>query len=98
MNYRYKLGEDISMEDVQESLMLAVLAMECLYGSARARLELSHSLDPIGRVCSINASSEIGRELNCLFVGFLQREFGQDSFTVQQLPAPTTGLCSPSQN
>lgn len=87
MNYRYELGEDVSMEDVQESLMLAVLAMECLYGSARARLELSHSFDPIGRVCCINAGSEVGRDLNCLFVGYLQREFGHTAFTVHKLPA-----------
>ncbi len=35
MTYRYLLGADISMEDVNESLMLAILAMECLHGAAR---------------------------------------------------------------
>ena len=32
--YRYTLGSDVSMTDVQDSLQLAVLAMECLHGSA----------------------------------------------------------------
>ncbi len=90
MTYRYLLGADISMEDVNESLMLAILAMECLHGAARARLELSHKFDPTKRICTIDATTDIGRELNCLFAGLLMREFGSTKFTVTREPRRAT--------
>lgn len=83
--YRYTLGGDIPMREVQDSLMLAVLAMECIYGSAQARLDLSHEFDPKRRVCVIDAATQVGRDLNRLFTGFLQREFGADSFRVERI-------------
>tara|TARA_R110002095_G_scaffold165627_1_gene143813 strand:+ start:191 stop:490 length:300 start_codon:yes stop_codon:yes gene_type:complete len=84
--YRYTLGSDVSMSDVHDTLLLAVLAIECMYGSAQARLELFHELDPKKRVCVIDASTPVGRDLNQLFTGFLQKEFGADSFRVERVP------------
>jgi hypothetical protein len=86
--YRYTLGSNVSMQEVQDSLLLAVLAMECLHGAAQARLDLCHQFDPKNRVCVIDGSTEVGRDLNRLFTGFLQREFGSDSFTVRRVLSP----------
>ena len=82
--YRYTLGSEISMADVQDSLHLAVLAVECMHGAAQARLDVSHEFDPKNRTCVIDAATRVGRDLNRLFIGFLQKEFGPDSFSVER--------------
>lgn len=87
--YQYTLGSNVSMQEVQDSLTLAILAIECLHGAAQARLELSHEFDPKQRTCVIDAATRIGRDLNRLFTGFLQREFGADSFSVERVKCGT---------
>lgn len=89
--YRYMLGDTVPMQDVQDSLLLAILAMECLHGSAQTRLDLVHEFDPKKRVCIIDAATQVGRDLNRLFTGFLQREFGHDSFQVERMPSSDAG-------
>jgi hypothetical protein len=83
--YRYTIAENVSLGDVQDSLMLAVLAMECLHGPAQTRLDLVHDFAPGKRSWSIDATTEVGRDLNCLFTGFLHKEFGAQSFRVERV-------------
>ena len=87
--YRYTIAENISLEDVHDSLTLAVLAMECLHGSAQTRLDLIHDFKAGKRSWFIDARTEVGRDLNRLFTGFLQREFGQGSFQVERASSET---------
>ena len=83
--YRYEFPKDIEMAEVDASLLLAVLATEDLHGSAQARLEVSYYLDDEQRSCVINADTEAAKTLNRIFVGFLQREFGADAFSVRRV-------------
>lgn len=83
--YQLTVGSYVSKQDVQDSLMLAILAMECLYGSAQARLDLSHEFDPKNRTRMIGACSQVGQYLNRLFTGLLVREFGSNSFRGERL-------------
>ena len=41
-------------------------------------------LSNVMRKCVIDSSTAVGRDLNKLFVGFLQREFGEDAFHVER--------------
>ena len=88
--YRYNFQADAALEDVEASLLLAILATESLHGEAQVRLDAGHYFDPDRRACVIDAGTAVGKDVNRLFVGFLRREFGDDSFVVErvdELPA-----------
>jgi hypothetical protein len=85
--YRYTFAPDVSMEEVEVSLLLATLGVESLHGEAQVRLDAGHYLDTAQRACVIDGSTEVGRDLNRLFVGFLRREFGADAFAVERVRA-----------
>lgn len=85
--YRYEFPPGVPLEEVEASLLLAVLATESLHGEAQVRLDASHYLDPERRACVIDATTPVGRDVNRLFVGFLRREFGEDAFTVERVDA-----------
>jgi hypothetical protein len=86
--YRYSFAENVQMEDVEASLVLAILATESLHGEAQVRLDAAHFLDRDGRACVIDAATEVGHDINRLFIGFLRREFSGNSFTVERSHAP----------
>lgn len=82
--YRYSFGDRISIQDVEETLMLALLGTESIYGAAQTRLDVLHSVDEATKQIVIDAATEPGLDLNRLFTGFLQREFGDDAFRVKR--------------
>jgi hypothetical protein len=83
--YRYAFTPGVPIEEVEASLLLAVLATESLHGEAQTRLDVAHYLDPTKRACVIDAGTPVGRDLNRLFTGFLNREFGADVFVVERV-------------
>jgi len=83
--YRYAFTEDVPVEDIESSLLLAILATESLHGESQTRLDAAHYLDPAKRACVIDAGTPVGRDINRLFVGFISREFGEDAFQVERL-------------
>jgi hypothetical protein len=87
--YRYVFNATVEMEEVEASLLLAVVAAESLHGESQVRLDTSHYLDPIKRACVIDAATAVGRDVNRLFVGFLRREFGEDAFRVERVTEPS---------
>jgi hypothetical protein len=91
--YRYTFDPNVSPEDLEASLLLAVLAAECLHGEAQVRLDAAHFFDKDRRACVIDAGTAVGRDLNRLFAGFVTREFGADVFKVERVndhPIPHT--------
>lgn len=83
--YRYGFGETVSTEDIESALLLAVWGCEALHGEAQTRLDAAHFLDPDKRACVIAAGTPVGRDFNRLFVGFIGREVGPDSFTIERV-------------
>jgi hypothetical protein len=82
--YRYVFAEDVPLEEVEGSLVLAIWATESLYGESQTRLDVSHPLDVAARACIVDAGTAAGRDFNRLFVGFVRREFGEDAFQVER--------------
>lgn len=82
--YRYTLAEAVPAEEIGITLLLARIGVEALHGESQARLDADHALDADARTVAIDASTEVGRDLNKLFAGFLAKEFGPDSFTVER--------------
>jgi hypothetical protein len=72
-------------EQVLELLDLAITTVECLHGESRVRLDARFADDPAKRSLVIDASTEVGRSLNQVFVGYLGRELGESAFKVERV-------------
>lgn len=83
--YRYTFGNDVSIEDAEASLLLAILAAEALHSPAQVRLDAAHFFDAGRRMCVISADTDVGQDVSLLFVSFLSREFGAEAFTVERV-------------
>lgn len=82
--YRYSFPTTVPFEDVEASLLLAVMAAESLYGQTQVRLDAGHALDSEKRQLVIDAGTPVGRDLNRLFHGFVSRELGDDTFQIER--------------
>ncbi len=89
--FHYSFAQDVTSEEIESTFLLAILATESLHGSAKVRMEATHALDAEHRTCVIDASTAVGQDLNRLFIGFVTREFGEDSFNVHRVEE-TAGL------
>jgi hypothetical protein len=89
--YRYEFKPDTSIEDIEASLLLAILASQSLHGETQVCLDAAHFLDTAKRACIIDAGTEVGRDINRLFAGFIMREFGEDSFKVSRVDKVVEG-------
>jgi hypothetical protein len=82
--YRYAFDESVSLDEVESSLLLAVLAVESLHGQSRVRLDTAYCMDHSRRACVIDARTDVGRDISRIFTGFAIREFGEDAFDVER--------------
>jgi hypothetical protein len=82
--YRYSFASSVPFEEIEASLLLAVMAAESLHGQAQVRLDAGHALDGDKRQLVIDAGTPVGRDLNRLFLGFVSREFGNDAFHIER--------------
>jgi hypothetical protein len=80
--HRYAFKPSVSAEEIENTLLLAVLAAEGLHGQARVRLDASYCFDDKNHACVIDASSDVGRDICRMFTGFAIREFGEAAFSV----------------
>jgi len=92
--YRYVFCDEVPIEDIEASLLLAIFATESLHGESQVRLDVSHFLDTDRRVCVIDSGTAVGQDLNRLFVGFMRREFGEDSFRVERVDVPAAPVAA----
>lgn len=79
---RYTFRVSIPADEIEETLLLAVLAAEGLHGQARVRLDASYGFDRGKHACAIDAGSEVGRDICRMFTSFAIREFGETAFRV----------------
>lgn len=91
--YRYNFDSKVPIRDVEESLLLAVLAAESLHGRSLVRLDASFCLDSHKHSCVVDAATDVGRAIARIFTGFLTREFGEEAFKVERVgDGPMVGL------
>jgi hypothetical protein len=94
--YRYTFTAEATIEEVEASLLLAVMATESLHGESQTRLDVAHFLDSTKRACVIDAGTQVGRDFNRLFIGFIRREFGEDAFCVERIESKSEAACEPA--
>ena len=82
--YRYAFKRHVDIDDVQDTLTLAIIGAENLHGRSRVRMDGWWRLDRQRRTCTIDASTEVGQDIARLFTGYLAKEFGETSFSVKR--------------
>jgi hypothetical protein len=85
--FRFTFGQGVSWEDIQATLLLALWGSESLHGESLVALTAPHHLDETQRTCTIDATTLVGATVHRLFRGYLAREFGENSFQVERVPA-----------
>jgi len=83
--YRYQFDKGVPMLEVEQSLHLAILAVECLHGEARVRLDVGYSISEEKRALVVDAGTQVGQDICRIFTGFAIKEFGEDAFKVRRL-------------
>ena len=83
--YQYRFTNSVSMRDIEDTLMLSVIAAEALHGRSQVNLDATFHLDKKTRVCEVIAGTEVGQDIARIFTGFLAREFGEEAFEVKRL-------------
>lgn len=90
--YRYRFAEKVPVRDLEETLVLALMAVESLHGPARLRMDARYRLEKQHRTCEIDASTQVGSDLARIFTGYATREFGNEAVTIDT--ETTTGPCA----
>jgi hypothetical protein len=83
--HKYVFARRTPMSAVESSLILAIWSCESLHGEALVRLNAMYDVRTDDRTIVIDSSTPVGEDLNKLFVGLLQREFGEGAFAVVRM-------------
>ena len=82
--HSFHFDQSVIPDDLEQTLLLAILAAEGLHGTARVRLEARYSFNSEDRNCVVDATTDVGRDVCRLFTGFAIREFGESAFSVRK--------------
>jgi len=82
--YRYRFDNSIPSRDIEDTFMLALLAVESIYGYSRVRMESRFSLDRQNRTCTIHTSTKTGSDLASIFTGFATIEYGESAVKIDR--------------
>jgi hypothetical protein len=83
--YRYRFADRVDLRDAGDTLLLAVLAAEGLFGAAQVRLDFGFAADEAIGVIVVDASTDVGQAVNGIFTSFISREFGRGAFCVKRV-------------
>lgn len=83
--YRYVINRSVGIRRVESLLGTAVVAVESLLGTTPVRLDARYLVDDAMHACVVDATTEVGKALNRVFVGYLSREIGDEAFTVERI-------------
>jgi hypothetical protein len=83
--YRYRFADKVDLADGEDSLLLAALATEGIFGESRVRIDFRYALDRSIRAIIVDASTPVGQMVNSIFTAFILREFGRDAFDIRRV-------------
>lgn len=83
--YRYEFDPDVPPDEIENTVLLAVVAAESLHGKSCVRLDASYYFDADKRACVIDATADVGRDISRIFTEFTIREYGERSFSVRRV-------------
>ena len=81
--YRYRFAEKVPVRDLEETLVLALMAVESLHGPAQLRMDGRYRFDEERRMCEIDTATQVGADLAKIFTGYATREFGNGAVAIE---------------
>jgi hypothetical protein len=91
--YKYRFDQAVPGQEMEDTFMLALLAVESLHSCSRVRMEVGFVIDKPNRICIINAVTPVGRDLARIFTGFATREYGERAVQIERI-APSGCACA----
>lgn len=86
--FKFKPSDAYAIAEVEETILLSIIAIECLVGKSAVRLGCHYAFSADKRSVVIDAEDECGRMLARIFCGFCSHEYGDDSFTTKRIEGP----------
>ena len=84
--YKYRFDKEaVPSQDLEDTFMLALLAVESLHSRSRVRMECRFVIDKHNRTCVIDAVTTVGRDLARIFTGFVTREYGERAVRIKRI-------------
>lgn len=83
--YRVTINRAVSVIEAEQTLHLAILAAEGLFGASRVRMDVSYHVDEPRQTLIIDGSTGVGRAVILMFIALLIHEIGRDAFTVRRV-------------
>lgn len=80
--YRILFNESTDMGAVEDTLLLAILAVGCMHGEAAVRLEAGYAINADDRIVVLDAGGPLALAVARVFVGMCSHELGSDGFRV----------------
>ncbi|MGC9455244.1 MAG: hypothetical protein ACP5HU_10320 [Phycisphaerae bacterium] len=90
IGYRYRFSRDIDHGEARDTLVLALLAAEGLFGHTRVRMDAAWAEDETLQVLVVDAATLVGMTVCLIFTAFLTAEFGAEGFDVRQVSLQTS--------
>lgn len=88
--YRYRFRDQANLREAEDTLLLAMLAAEGLFGRCRLRMDVAWVIDESINTLVIDADTLVGMTINLIFTAFITAEFGADAFDVRRVETIAT--------
>lgn len=85
IGYRYRFARNINLTEAKDTLLLALLATDGLFGRSRVRMDAAWATDESINVIVIDAGTLVGMTVSLIFTAFITSEFGPDAFDARQI-------------
>lgn len=95
--YKYRFDQTVPAQDLEDTFMLALLAVESLHSRSRVCMECRFLIDKHNRTCIIHAATTVGRDLACIFTGFVTCEYGERAFRIERIASSRCNCASKTQ-
>ena len=90
--YSFRFNDKVSMSDVRESLVVAVITAEGIHGRMQVQLDARVCLDLLERFCLIDGATLVSRTIANVFTLLLFHELGEGAFTAERKAGPQPQL------
>jgi hypothetical protein len=80
----FRFEDSVPAQAVGETMHLAMMAAQILFGPERVAVEARVQFDPATRHAIVSGATEVSRSLAALFLGYAWREFDRDALKVER--------------
>ncbi len=86
---RLTFPQGTDTDTIESHLAFAIVAVECLFGKPRVRMDTAYLLSKTRPQIAIDVSTTTGQYVARIFTGLMTRELGEESFVVDRITDPS---------